>query len=136
MTIRRAVCSCGQLHLTIKGEPLRVSICHCIECQRRTGAVMSNLARFSREQIAFAGDATVWKRTAETGNTLTFHFCPTCGSTVYAENDAFPEFVAVAVGNIGDPNFPAPSVAVWEESRHTWLSLPEGTPPKRLLRQG
>jgi hypothetical protein len=94
------------------------------------------MARFSREQIAFAGDATAWKRTAESGNTLTFYFCPTCGSTVYAENDAFPAFVSVAVGNIGDPNFPAPTVAVWEESRHTWLALPPGTPPKRLLKQG
>jgi hypothetical protein len=28
---------------------------HCFECQRRTGAVISNQARFRREQIAFEG---------------------------------------------------------------------------------
>ena len=75
---RRATCSCGQLHLTIEGEPSRISMCHCLECQRRTGAVISNLARFRREQVTFAGKATVWMRTAESGNALTFHFCPTC----------------------------------------------------------
>ena len=85
MTTRRAACSCGQLSLTIEGEPARISMCHCLECQRRTGAVISNQARFAREQITFAGKSTAWTRTAESGNALTFHFCPTCGSTPAAE---------------------------------------------------
>ena len=47
MTTRHAACSCGQLHLTIGGESARISMCHCLACQRRTGAVISNQARFS-----------------------------------------------------------------------------------------
>jgi hypothetical protein len=89
MTTRHATCNCGQLRLTIEGEPSRISMCHCLECQRRTGAVISNQARFRREQVTFAGKATAWMRTAESGNALTFHFCPTCGSTVYWEAKAF-----------------------------------------------
>src|SRR5262249_18160542 len=58
MTIRHAACSCGQLHLTIEGEPSRISMCHCLKCQRRTGAVISNQARFPREQVTIAGKAT------------------------------------------------------------------------------
>jgi len=45
MTTRRAACSCGQLRLIIEGEPSRISMCHCLECQRRTDAVMSNEGR-------------------------------------------------------------------------------------------
>jgi hypothetical protein len=86
---RRAACSCGQLQLTIEGEPSRISMCHCLECQRRTGAVISNQARFRREQVTFAGKATAWMRTAESGNALTFYFCPTCGSTVYWKGEGF-----------------------------------------------
>ena len=104
---RRAACSCGQLHLTIKGEPSRISMCHCLECQRRTGAVISNQARFRREQVTIAGNATAWTRTAESGNVLTFHFCPTCGSTVYWENEGFPGYVTVAIGNFAEPEFPS-----------------------------
>jgi hypothetical protein len=73
MTTRHATCNCGQLRLTIEGEPSRISMCHCLECQRRTGAVISNQARFRREQVTFAGKATAWMRTAESGNALTFH---------------------------------------------------------------
>jgi hypothetical protein len=111
MSTRHAACNCGQLHLTIEGEPSRISMCHCLECQRRTGAVISNQARFRREQVTFAGKATAWMRTAESGNGLTFHFCPTCGSTVYWEGEGFPGYVAVAIGNFADPSFPAPSHA-------------------------
>jgi hypothetical protein len=136
MTTRHAACNCGQLHLTIQGEPSRISMCHCLECQRRTGAVISNQARFRREQITFAGKATAWVRTAESGNSMTYHFCPTCGSTVYWEGEGFPGYVAVAIGNFADPNFPAPTIAVWEESRHPWVSLPSDTPPKRVAKQG
>jgi len=111
-------------------------MCHCLECQRRTGAVISNQARFRRDQVTFAGQATTWMRTAESGNALTFHFCPTCGSTVYWEGEGFPGYVAVAIGNFADPNFPGPTIAVWEESRHPWVSFPPDTPPKRLAKQG
>jgi hypothetical protein len=107
-----------------------------LECQRRTGAVISNQARFRREQVTFAGNTTVWTRTAESGNAMTFHFCPACGSTVHWENEGFPGYVTVAIGNFADPNFPAPTIAVWEESRHPRVSLPPDTPPKRVAKQG
>jgi len=136
MTTRRAACNCGQLHLTIEDEPSRISMCHCLECQRRTGAVVSNQARFRREQVTFAGTATEYTRSADSGNSLTFRFCPVCDSTVYWTGTGFPGYVNVAIGNFADPNFPAPTIAVWEESRHPWVSLPPDTPPKRATKQG
>jgi Glutathione-dependent formaldehyde-activating enzyme len=50
-------------------------MCHYLECQRRTGAVISNQARFRLEQVSFAGKTTAWTRTAESGNAMTYHFC-------------------------------------------------------------
>ena len=124
---RHAACSCGQLHLTIEGEPSRIAMCHCLECQRRTGAVISNQARFRLEQVSFDGKTTAWPRAAVSGNVMTYHFCPTCGSTVFWENEGFPGHVTVAIGNFADPNFPAPTIAEREESRHP------GFPPIRRL---
>ena len=136
MTTRRAACSCGQLDLTVQGEPARVSMCHCLECQRRTGAVLSNQARFRREQITFAGKSTAWTRKAESGNALTFHFCPTCGATVYWEGEGFPGYVAIAIGTFADPSFPPPTIAVWEESRHPWVTLPPTSRPSAWRSRG
>jgi hypothetical protein len=111
-------------------------MCHCLECQRRTGAVISNQARFRREQVTFAGKTTAWMRTAESGNVLTFTFCPMCGSTVYWESEGFPGYVAVAIGNFADPNFPAPTIAVWEESRHLGCPCRPTRRPNALRSRG
>jgi hypothetical protein len=51
MTRRVASCACGQLHLTTSGEPIRVSICSCTQCQKRTGSVCGIGAYFQRESI-------------------------------------------------------------------------------------
>lgn len=118
---RVASCSCGQLRIACEGDPVRISICHCLECQRRTGSVFSTQARFPNEQVTIEGRATQWTRLGDTGEGATFHFCPVCGSTVYWDLGGAPGFVAVAVGMFADPKFPPPAVSVYEERQHPWV---------------
>jgi hypothetical protein len=120
MTSRTASCSCGQLRITCEGEPVRISICHCLECQKRTGSVFAAQARFPRECVTIEGRATRWTRFGDSGGAATFGFCPVCGSTVYWEPAEAPELVYVAVGAFADPQFPPPRVSVYEERRHPW----------------
>jgi hypothetical protein len=120
MTIRTASCSCGQLRLACEGEPVRVSICHCLECQKRTGSVFAVQARFPREHMAVEGRTSEWSRQGDSGGSATFRFCPVCGATVYWEADGIPGFVTVAVGAFADPSFPPPHVAVYEGRQHPW----------------
>ena len=108
MTRRHASCSCGQLALTAEGEPLRVSVCHCLECQRRSGSVFAVQARFPADAVATSGQASTYARTGDEGTSCTFHFCPRCGTTVYFVPDAIPGVVSVPVGAFADPDFPAP----------------------------
>jgi hypothetical protein len=124
MTTRRAACSCGQLHLTAEGEPIRISMCHCLACQLRTGSTFGAQARFPRDKLAIEGRSTQYVRTADSGHRITFHFCPDCGSTVYYQLEQVPETIAVAVGAFADPTFPAPRVSVYESRRHAWTGIP------------
>jgi hypothetical protein len=126
MTIRRAECSCGRLRLTARGDPLRVSMCHCLACQRRTGSVFGAQARFHVEDVDIEGDSRSYTRTADSGNTITFHFCPECGATLCYRLAVAPDVVAVPVGAFGDPDFPAPRFSVYEARRHPWVGVPEG----------
>ncbi|MEN3811466.1 GFA family protein [Chromobacterium piscinae] len=125
MSNRLAACSCGQLTAQVSGDPVRVSICHCLACQRRTGSVFGQQARFYRKDIAIAGQSTVYVRVGDEGSRVKFHFCPTCGATVYYEPEGLEEFVAIPVGAFADPGFPAPSVSVYEERKHGWVAAPE-----------
>jgi hypothetical protein len=120
MTGRIASCSCGQLRLTCEGEPVRISMCHCLECQKRTGSVFATQARFSRERVTIEGRATQWTRRGDSGGQATFNFCPVCGSTVCWEAAGVPGFVTVAVGAFADPSFPPPYVSVYGERQHPW----------------
>jgi hypothetical protein len=120
MATRIASCSCGQLRIICDIEPVRISICHCLECQKRTGSVFGTQARFPRAFVTIEGRAAQWTRTGESGQPATFNFCPECASTVYWEAAAAPGFVTVAVGAFADPSFPPPHVSVYEERRHAW----------------
>ena len=122
--MRLASCSCGQLSAQVLGEPVRVSLCHCLACQRRTGSAFGQQARFLRENVAVSGSATEYVRAGDSGARATFHFCPDCGAIVYWVAEGLEAFVTVPVGAFADPDFPAPAVSVYEERMHRWVVPP------------
>jgi hypothetical protein len=122
---RQAACSCGQLRLTAKGDPVRISICHCLACQRRTGSAFGFQARFPADRVRVDGRHTEYVRISDFGEERTFRFCPDCGSTVFYTAEAAPDVIAVPVGAFADPSFAPPRVSVYESRRHSWVALPD-----------
>jgi hypothetical protein len=126
MTVTRtAACSCGQLSATVVGEPLRVAICHCLACQRRTGSVFGAQARFPAASVSTSGESREYIRVGDSGGKAHFQFCPICGSTVFYTFAGNTEHIAFPVGAFADPSFPAPGLSVYEERKHSWVRLPE-----------
>jgi hypothetical protein len=124
MNTRIASCSCGQLTATVARDPARVSICHCLACQRRTGSVFGVQARFAGEQVSVSGQANEYIRVGDEGSHARFRFCPDCGATVYYTFDEVSGVVAIPVGAFAEPTFPEPTLSVYEERMHSWVSLP------------
>jgi hypothetical protein len=122
---REATCSCGQLRATVDGDPRRVSICHCLACQRRTGSAFGVQSRFDRNQVHITGTSREYVRVSDDGEERTMHFCGECGATVYFVSPT-SDTVGIPVGAFADPTFPSPTVSVWEERLHHWVKLPEG----------
>ena len=123
MVSRRASCVCGQLSVTCAGEPRSVSLCHCLECQKRTGGPFGIAAFFPRSDVALEGEAVRYSRMSDSGFPVHFSFCPRCGSTVYWEPERKAESIAVAVGAFADPHFPPPAKAVYDQHRHAWVDF-------------
>jgi hypothetical protein len=124
MTIRTASCSCGQLQVQVTTEPLRVSVCHCLACQRRTGSVFGVQARFAKEAVTISGTSTEFVRIGDEGTKARFRFCPNCGATVYYTFDGIADAVAIPVGAFADPSFPGPVFSVYEDRMHSWVEMP------------
>ena len=72
---RIASCSCGQLTARVAGEPVRVSICHCLACQRRTGSPFGQQALFLRENVTRVGASAEYVQAGDEGPGARFHFC-------------------------------------------------------------
>jgi len=125
----QAGCQCGKLTATIDdgADPMLV-VCHCIDCQKRSGSPFGAMAYYPVRSVSFAGEVREYSRPADSGNTYTTGFCPACGSTLYGKASRFPEIVGVTLGAIGDPAFPMPARSVYEQSRHEWVALPEEIP--------
>jgi len=128
-TLREASCACGKLKIRMRGEPEYVSSCACQQCQRRTGSAFGITAFFREEQaIGRDGEAARFRRTAESGNALTFRFCPDCGSTVWWEPHARPGRICVAWGAFADPDFPPPRRLIWTDRKAPWVHALPGAP--------
>jgi len=123
MTVRTASCRCGRLQVECRGEPVRVSVCHCLDCQRRSGSAFATQARWNDEDLTVTGDSETWEQVADSGNRVTFRFCPTCGSTMAYAIEDWPGVTAVPVGNFADPDFPAPRHSVYEHRKHAWVAI-------------
>ena len=128
MSTRTASCRCGQLTATVTGEPVRVSVCHCLNCKKRSGSAFAVQARWPRAQVTIEGQSKTFVKVADSGNRATFHFCPECGSDVYYEIDGkfdakFNNLLAIPLGAFDDPFFLSPQFSVWEVRKPDWLEI-------------
>lgn len=128
MTARTASCRCGQLKAIATGEPVRVSVCHCLDCKKRSGSAFAVQARWPADQVTIDGRSKEHVHTADSGNRITFHFCPDCGSDVHYEIDGkfdgkFDGLVAIPLGAFDDPYSLTPAHSVWEERKCDWVEI-------------
>ena len=97
MTERFASSTCGKLRLSCQGD-VRVSMCHCLDCRRRTGSLFSIAAFFEHSAVTVVNGASkTFTRNPLTGKDMIFHFCSECGSTVFWEPERMPQLIDVGL---------------------------------------
>lgn len=102
-------CLCGDVRLTATGSPDRVGICHCLNCRKHHGAVFYAAAIFAHDEVTVEGETRDYRGR---------HFCPRCGSSVFARTG---DEVEVHLGSLDEPNHFIPSYELWTVRREAWL---------------
>ena len=120
---RTATCRRGQLSVACRGEPVRVSVCHCYDCQKRSGSAFAAQARFPADAVTINGEHKVYEHIGDSGNSGSFHFCPICASTLWYHARPNHDLFAIPTGAFADRDFPAPHYSVWEERKHPWVTI-------------
>lgn len=102
-------CLCGQVRLSARGRPYRVGLCHCLDCRKHHGALFNASAIFPAEAVTISGETAAFRGR---------HFCPRCGSSVFAVSG---DEVEVALGVLDAPDQFTPSYELWTIRREAWL---------------
>lgn len=111
MTEYRGGCLCGAVRYEVEGEPLRVGLCHCLDCRKESGAVFSCFAVFP---------ATAFRSTGEVRTHSGRSFCPVCGSRLFNPSD---REVEIRFGTLDvAPTDLVPQYEIWVKRRESWLS--------------
>lgn len=121
MTVREARCACGALCASAEGEPVRISVCHCLACKRRTGSALAWNATYHAACVTVSGAYHTYERRSDEGNWARHHFCPACGCSVHYEIEVRPGMISIPAGAFADADFPAPTIQVYEERACPWL---------------
>ena len=102
-------CLCGAVRFIATGAPYRVGVCHCMDCRKRQGALFHASAIFPETSVALTGVTREFR-----GN----HFCPTCGSPVFAH---FDDEIGINLGAFDSPDQFRPTYELWTIRREGWL---------------
>ncbi|MEQ7871651.1 GFA family protein [Chromohalobacter salexigens] len=102
-------CLCGKIRVTAHGKPLRVGICHCMDCRKHHGALFYAAADYLPEAVTIEGEPHEYQGR---------YFCPTCGSSVFSMSDGEVE---VHLGMLDAPDRFMPTYELWTIRREYWL---------------
>lgn len=111
MKIRAGQCLCSRVHYEVRGEPLRVGLCHCADCRRESGSVFVTFAVWPRHAFASTGDFSTYKGRS---------FCFACGARLFNLTD---EEAELRIGSLDmAPTDLVPTYEIWSKRREAWLA--------------
>ena len=102
-------CLCGQVRLSATGQPERVGICHCLDCRKHHGALFYAAAIFLHDAVTVSG---------ATHSYAGRHFCPRCGSSLFARSG---DEIEIHLGALDAPDQLQPTYECWTSRREAWL---------------
>jgi hypothetical protein len=123
-------CQCDAIAYEAEIDPERVTVCHCVDCQKFSGAPFRLSAPARAEDLkVLRGAPKVYVKTAESGNRRAQGFCGDCGSAIYSADAEGAKVYMLRVGAMAERNALPPRRQIWCEAALDWardlLDLPK-----------
>jgi hypothetical protein len=116
-------CHCGNIQFEAEIDLDKVTICHCTDCQRMTGAAFRTVVPAIKNSFKLLkGEPTTYLKIAESGNRRIQGFCPHCGTSVYATSEFNQEIFGLRVGTLNQRAEIIPKKQIWHRSAMEWIS--------------
>jgi hypothetical protein len=111
-------CLCGRVRYRITQAPLLADLCHCVQCQKASGAPYLAWIAVRPAHLEF----TKGKPAAFESSKGSFrHYCRDCGSPLVMTGGADPDKVGVTIGSLDEPDRFKPTAEGFTIRRLAWL---------------
>jgi len=121
-------CLCGAVRYEISGEPVTMRVCWCKDCQRLAAGNGAANVLFQRDSVKISGTPATFSKQADSGNVIDRKFCAACGTQMFGETAARPNFIVVRAGTLDDPSIFKPLANIWTISAPAWVCMDESIP--------
>src|SRR5438067_2320081 len=122
-------CLCGAVRYRYDGEIGPANYCHCKDCRRCTGSAFNIGVRIAALGFRIVkGTPKGFTKAGDSGDELTRHFCPDCGSPLYTSSPRHPDSLYVKAGSLDDPSLVQPARQNWTVSRVSWATIVDDLP--------
>lgn len=121
-------CACGAIRYVCSQPPLAMLNCHCLDCQRSSGAPFASGFIVGSSDIEIRGTPQTYALRASSGGIATRSFCAQCGSPLFAHGDKHPSFMSVRFSTLDDTSRFQPTLDIWTASAQTWTCLDQAIP--------
>ncbi|KAL8920769.1 MAG: hypothetical protein Q9208_006099 [Pyrenodesmia sp. 3 TL-2023] len=130
-------CLCGAVRIRYTGEVQAKVLCHCTDCRKITGSTYSTNVIVPGDGFSVTnGTPKTYTKRADSGKTMTSHFCGDCGSTLWRGGETFGDARIVRVGVMDDAgvlNDAQPAVELYAVDRVQWVPPVAGAEQKQAM---
>jgi hypothetical protein len=124
-------CHCGRISYRATIDPMRVSICHCSDCQALTGSPYRVTVLTPHQTIVVNGTPKVYVKRGDNGRNRLQHFCGECGTPMFASGEeADDDEWGIRWGSIRQRNQLRPQRQIWCRSAVPWIHHLEALPAR------
>ena len=95
-------CLCGAVRYRVEGAPLLAYVCHCHNCQTRSGAAFSLSILVRSADLAIAGPMSTHRRRSARGQAIEYDGCAVCGVGLTGRAAATADFSSLRAGTLDD----------------------------------
>jgi len=116
------ICQCGAIAWEGEVDPAKVTVCHCNDCQRLSGAAFrASVPTKAEDFVLLRGEPVRYVKTAESGNRRVQGFCGRCGTPLYSA-DENPTTFNLRIGPLAERSQLPPQRQIWCEAALPWTA--------------
>jgi hypothetical protein len=117
-------CLCGKTRYAVASELYSLNNCHCIDCQRSSGAPFVSWGSVAAAELKLTEGSV--RKIPHAGRIRSFANC--CGTPMFFEEKPEAAEVDIAIASLDQPQRFPPASNIWTEDRLPWVILDTALP--------